>query len=223
MAQHALGREDDEWLAPRTARLPAQHMKILGSRRRLANLHVVFRGELHEALQARAGMLWSLALVAVRQKHHEPRRKVPLVLARADELVDDDLCAVGEIPALRFPHNERLGIAAAESVFEPQATRLGKRRVVNLAESLLLGKMRESEVVVLRLRVDQNRVALVERAALGVLSREAHGIPLEKHGAESQRFGKAVIDGTLAVAHFRALFEKFHNFWVDVKPFGQAT
>src|SRR6202165_4966135 len=204
MAQHALGREDDERLAPRTARLPAQHMKILRSRRRLANLHVVFRGELHEARQPRAGMLWSLALVAVRQKHHQPRRKVPLVLTRADELVDDDLCAVGEIPELRFPQNERLGIVTAKSIFESQAARLGKRRVVNLAESLLLGKMREGEVVVLRLRVDQNRVALVERAALGVLSREAHGIPLEKHGAERQRFGKAVIDGTLAVADLRA-------------------
>src|SRR6202158_3160780 len=177
MPQHALGREDDEWLAPRTARLPAQHMKILRRRRRLANLHVVFRGELHKALQARSGMLWSLALVAVRQKHHESRRKVPLVLARADELVDDDLCAVGEIPELRFPQNERLGIVAAESVLEPEATSLGKRRVVNLAESLLLGKLRESEVVVLRLRVDQNRVWLGECAALGGLSREAHGIP----------------------------------------------
>src|SRR3981189_1244755 len=124
MAQHALGCEDDEWLAPRTARLPAQHMKILRSRRRLANLHIVSGAAMHETLQPRAGMLWSLA--------------------RVGELVADDLCAVGEIPELRFPQNERLGIVAAKSVFEPQATRLGKRRVENLAESLLLGKVRES-------------------------------------------------------------------------------
>src|SRR5467141_5227779 len=198
MAQHALGCEDDEWLAPRTARLPAQHVEILGGGRRLANLHVVFRGELHEAFQTRAGMLWSLALVAVRQKHHQPRRQIPFILARADELVDDHLRAIDEIPELRFPQNERLGVVAAESVFETEATRLGKRRVVNLAESLLLGKMREREVVVLRLRVNEHGVALAEGAALRILSRKAHGIPLEKHGAECQRFGKAVIDGTLA-------------------------
>src|SRR6266550_2767396 len=133
-------------------------------------------------------MLRSLSLVSVRQKHHEPRRKV-----------------------------------AAETVFETEATCLGKRRVVNLAEGLLLGKMRESEVVVLGLCVDQNRVALVERAALGVLSREAHGMPLKKHGAKRQHFGEAVIDGTLAVAHFPPLFEKLRDFCVDMKSFGHAN
>src|SRR6266576_1406294 len=139
-------------------------------------------------------MLRSLSLVSVRQKHHEPRRKVPLVLTGADELVDDDLRAVGEISELRFPQDKRLRIVAAETVFETEATCLGKRRVVNLAEGLLFGKMRESEVVVFGLCVDQNRVALVERAALGVLSREAHGMPLKKHGAKRQHFGEAVID-----------------------------
>src|SRR2546430_4188614 len=83
--------------------------------------------------------------------------------------------------------------------------------------------MRESEVVVFRLCVDQNGVALVERAALGVLSGEAHGIPLKEHRAKSQCFGKAIIDGTLAVAHFCALFEKLRDFRVDVKPLGHAN
>ena len=66
-------------------------------------------------------------------------------------------------------------------------------------------------------------MALVERAALRVLSREAHGIPLEKHRAESQCFGKAVIDGTFAVAHFRSLFEKLRDFRMKVKSFGHAN
>src|ERR1700687_71933 len=120
MAQHALGREDYKRLAPWTPRLPAQHMKILRSRRRLADLHVVFGGELHEAFQTCAGMLWSLALVAVRQKHHEPRRQIPFILARADELVDDHLRAVGEIPELRFPQNERRRIVAANAISTSQ-------------------------------------------------------------------------------------------------------
>src|SRR6266849_2083709 len=168
-------------------------------------------------------MLRSLALVSVRQKHHEPRRKVPLVLTGADELVDDDLRAVGEIPELRFPQNERLRIVAAETVFETEATCLGKRRVVNLAEGLSLGKMREREVVVLLLRVNEHRVALAERAALGVLPREAHGIALEKYGAERQHFCKTIIDGTLPMPHFRALLEKLRDFRMEVKSLGHAN
>src|SRR5216683_5307298 len=83
--------------------------------------------------------------------------------------------------------------------------------------------MREREVVVLRLSVDQNRVALAERAALRILPRETHGIALEKYGAERQHFGEAVINSTLAMAHFRALFEKLRDFRVDVKPLGHAN
>src|SRR6266852_4023864 len=223
MAQHALGREDDKRLAPHAAHLAAQQVEILRGGRGLANLHVVFRGELHEALHACAGMLRPLAFVAVRQKHHETRRQVPFIFAGADELVDDDLRAVGKIAELRFPQNERFGIVAAETVFETEAAGLGKRRVVNLAESLLLGKMREREVVVLRLSVDQNRVALAERAALRILPRETHGIALEKYGAERQHFGEAVINSTLAMPHFRALLEKLRDFRMEVKSLRQAN
>jgi len=48
------------------------------------------------------------AFVAVRRDHN-PGRQVPFVLAPPDELVDDDLRAVGKIAELRFPQNERLG------------------------------------------------------------------------------------------------------------------
>src|SRR5258708_21173668 len=46
------------------------------------------------ALEARAGMLRPLAFEAMRQEHHNARGKIPLVLAGADELVDDYLRAV---------------------------------------------------------------------------------------------------------------------------------
>src|SRR5689334_25416631 len=71
MAQHALWSEDDQRLAPRAADLPAQEVKILRGGGRLANLHIFFAGELHKALDARAGMLGTLALVAVRKKHYQ--------------------------------------------------------------------------------------------------------------------------------------------------------
>src|SRR2546423_1361574 len=105
MPQHAFGREDHERLAPRSAYLPAQQMKILRGGGGLANLHVLLAGKLHEALNARAGMLGSLALETVRQKKDDAGRKIPLVFTGADELIDDDLRAVDEVAELRLPQN----------------------------------------------------------------------------------------------------------------------
>ena len=56
-------------------------------------------------------MLRPLALVAVRQQHHEAGHAQPFALARGDELVDHDLRAVGEIAELRFPERQRFGSA----------------------------------------------------------------------------------------------------------------
>ena len=67
MAQHALGREDDQRLAPVAQSLTAQEMEILRGVGRLRDLDVVLRGELDEALDAGAGMLRALAFVAVRE------------------------------------------------------------------------------------------------------------------------------------------------------------
>ena len=67
MAQHAFGSKNDQRLTPSAAHLAAEHVEILRGGRRLTDLHVVFGGELHESLHARAGMLRSLTLVAVGQ------------------------------------------------------------------------------------------------------------------------------------------------------------
>jgi len=45
-----------------------------------------FTGELHEPLNARAGVLRALALIAVGQQHHQAGREIPFVFAGADEL-----------------------------------------------------------------------------------------------------------------------------------------
>src|SRR5580700_741754 len=65
MAEHAFWREDYQRLAPRAKRLATQQVKILCRGRRLADLHVAFGSELHETLDARAGMLRPLTLIAM--------------------------------------------------------------------------------------------------------------------------------------------------------------
>src|SRR5579872_6826742 len=106
-------------------------MKILSSSRGIANLHVVARGQLQIAFDASARMFRTLSLIAVRQQHHEAREQIPFVFARGNELVDDDLRAVGEISELRFPQNQSLGVIAAESILESDYSRFRKRRIIN--------------------------------------------------------------------------------------------
>ena len=141
MAQHAFWRENDQRLAPRAARLPAQHVEVLRRGGRLADLHVVFGGELQEAFESRARMLRPLAFVAVGQQHHDSRREIPFVLASADELVDDHLGAVGKVAKLRFPEHQGFRVVAAETIFEAEAACFGERGIVNFAKGLIGRKM----------------------------------------------------------------------------------
>src|SRR5579862_942953 len=127
MAQHALGRENDERLAPRPPHLPPQHVEILRGARGLANLNVVFGGKLHVALKAGAGMLRPLPFIPMWQEHYHTGRQIPLVVASADELIDDDLRAVSEVTELRFPKHERFGVVAAESIFKTEASSFRQR------------------------------------------------------------------------------------------------
>ena len=101
-------------------------MEVLGRGRAVDDADVLLRTELQEALQPRARMLRAVALVAVREQKREPRGLAPLREAGDDELVDDDLSAVDEIPELRLPEHERLGGGDRVSVFEPQARVLGE-------------------------------------------------------------------------------------------------
>ncbi len=78
-------------------------MEILRGGGRLADLYVVFGRELQIAFQACAGVLRALAFISVRQQHDESGEQAPLVFSGGNELINDDLRAVGEISELGFP------------------------------------------------------------------------------------------------------------------------
>jgi len=207
MAQHAFWREDDERFAPRAASLAPQHVEILRGIRGLANLNVVFAGELQKAFDAGAGMFRPLAFKSVRKKKDDARRKIPFVFTCADELIDNHLRAVYEVAELRFPQNEGFGIVAAETVLKAKAAGFRKRRIINFAEGLSRREVRQRDVRVFGLRIHENRVTLVESATLRVLSGKAQRRSFAQQGTESQRFRESIINSAFAVAHFRALFE----------------
>src|SRR5690606_5570352 len=124
--------------------------------------------ELQETLEPRRRMLGALALVAVRKEQREPAEPAPLRLARADELIDNDLGAVREVAELRFPEHERVGRRRAVAILEAEHGLFREQRVGD-DECLLVGddvlERYEGTAVLL---VDQRGVTMEERAAAAV-------------------------------------------------------
>lgn len=63
---------------------------------------------LEESLQSGAGVLGTLAVIAVGEQKRETGLTEPLLFSRREELIDDDLCTVHEVSKLAFPANERV-------------------------------------------------------------------------------------------------------------------
>src|SRR5258708_34245695 len=162
MTQHALGSKDDQRLAPAAQRLTPQHMKILGGGGRLTDLDVLFGGGLEITLDASAGVFRTLAFVSVRQQQDETGEQAPLVFPGDEELVDDDLRAVGEVAELRLPQHQSVGIVAAESVFKTEHGSLGKKGVPGFEPRLAGLNDRQRNVFALLLDIDLDVVAMVE-------------------------------------------------------------
>ena len=172
VAQQRFRRHHDQRLAAGAQHLPAQHVEHLRRRGRHADLHVLDRAQLQIALEARRGMFGTLAFVAVRQQQHDAAEAAPLGFARGDELVDDDLGAVGEIAELRFPDHQRVRLGRGVAVFEGHHRFFAEQRVDDLdvgvgADGLQRHVVRAAFLVV------HDRMAMEERAATGVLADQA--------------------------------------------------
>ena len=159
------------------AHLAAQHVEHLRRRRGHAHLHVVLGAQLQKALQARRGMLRPRALVTVRQQQRQSAEALPLGFAGADELIDDDLGAVGEVAVLRFPDIQRSRVRGGVAVLETHDRFLGEHRVDHLYARLRLGNVLQRDPGGVGVLVVQHGVAVKEGAATAVLAGEAHAEP----------------------------------------------
>ena len=115
-------------------------------------------------------MLGALAFVAVREEQDDAGEQAPLGFAGGEELVDDDLGAVGEVAELGFPEDEGFGVVAGVAVLVAEAGGLGEQRVVDLEAALVGRDVRERRPADFGFGVDEDGVALVEGAALRVLT-----------------------------------------------------
>ncbi len=163
VAQQRLRRHQDQRLAERAVHLPAQHVEIIGRRGGHADLHIVLRAKLQIALQPRRGMFRPLALIAMRQKHHEARHAQPFHFAGGDELVDDHLRAIGEIAELRFPQHQRFGLGGGVAIFEAQHRFFRQKRVHHFEFALAFADMVERQIAFFGFLIDQGGMALARR------------------------------------------------------------
>ena len=155
----------------------------------------------------------------MRKEHYEATKQSPFVLCRSDELINDDLRAIGEVAELRLPQDQGLGIIATVSILKAEHTGLRQDRVVYLVLRLLRREMIQRNVFRLVLDVDQHAVALVERAALAILSAETDRHFLEQERAKGQSLSHTVIEGALAMSHFSTLLQQLLDLGMDVKLF----
>src|SRR5688572_30288053 len=132
-------------------------------------------------------MFRPLPFIAVRQQADEAGHAQPFALARRDELVEDDLRAIGEIAELRLPQSERVGLGKRIAVFEAEHGLFGKHRVDHFEFRLLSAEVVERLVASLRLLVEEHRMALREGAALHVLTAEPNLEAFLEERAESER------------------------------------
>ena len=93
-------------------------MEVLRGSGGLCDAHVPLGAEGQEALDARRGVLRTLALEPVGQQQDEPRRLAPLVLGSNQEIVDHDLSTVGEVAELGLPCDKRIRCLDRVTVLE---------------------------------------------------------------------------------------------------------
>ena len=162
-------------------------------------------------------MFRTLALVAVGQQHHQAAQAQPLRFARGDELVDDDLGAVGEIAELGFPQDQRVGLGERIAVFEAEHRHFGERRIDDLEQCLVRRQVLQRQVFGLGLLIDQHGMTVGEGTPAAVLARQAHRRALDQQRAESQRLGKRPVDAFAAVDHLLAGVQLPGNLAVQVE------
>ena len=221
-AQQRLRGHDDQRALLGDPGLAAQQVEVLRRRREVRDAEVALGGELQEALQARRAVLGARALVAVRQQQRQPRGLAPLGQPADDELVDDDLRAVGEVAELRLPEHERVRRLGRVAVLEADARDLAQRRVVQLERGGRAGQVLDRADRLAGLGVVQDEVALAERAALDVLAGQADRVALGQQRREGELLGVGPVDAAVVAERLAAALELLDELGVDGEAVGDG-
>ena len=149
-------------------------------------------------------VLGPLALVPVREQQDQTRVLSPLDLGGDQEVVDDDLGPVDEVAELRLPGDEGLGCLDRVAVLEADGGVLGEQRVAHGEVAHLPRRLErigpdalqavpdvgQGHVLLAVGVVHQDRMAVAEGAAAGVLAGETDVDALVHQRADGERFGR---------------------------------
>ena len=150
-------------------------------------------------------MLRSLPFVSVRQEQRKSAHASPLHFARTDELVDDDLRAVGEITELRFPDDQLIRLRCRVAVLEAEHGVFRQHAIDDLEVRLALFHVLQrypcSGIPLLAILIVQHGVTMRERSARHILARHAHAVTLVQHRRVRECLPHAPIERLLAFCH----------------------
>src|SRR5687768_7089273 len=108
-------------------------------------------------------MLRALPLVTMRQEQRQTAQTAPLRFAGTDELVDDDLSAVGEVAELAFPESQAIGLGRRKSVLETHDRFFRQQRIDHGEVGLTGCEMLERDVRLAAVLVVPDRMTVEER------------------------------------------------------------
>jgi len=116
------GWNDDQWFSEWQSHLGSEQMEIVCRIRAIDNLHVgVFQDilvvvintierndiilvtHLQKSLHSGWRVLGTVTIVAMGQKHDETISNIPFRLSRDNELINNNLCAIGKVSKLSLP------------------------------------------------------------------------------------------------------------------------
>ena len=217
MAQERFGRHHDERFAEIAFHLAAERMEEVRWGRDVGDLHVVFGAGLEEAFEASRRVFRALAFVAVGQKQDDAAGALPLGFTGADELVDHNLSAIGEVAELGFPDAEHLGVIKGVAVVEAENRDFGEQGIVNAEAGGRAGDIFERCVFLGRLGVVEDGVAVGEGAAFAILAAEADRRALGEEGAEGESFAEAPVDRAAFFVGGDAAIKEALDFGVNLK------
>ena len=224
MAQQRLRRHHDQRFALHAHRLTAQHVEDLSRRSRHTNFHIVFGTGLHEAFQTGRGVLRPLAFVTVRQQHDQTGSTTPLGFTGSNELVDNDLGAVGEIAELTFPDHQFVRVGRRVTIIESQHSLFRQHRIKALEAGLLflqiLQRMIGAGIPAGTVLVVEGGMAVEESAATDVLAGNTHAITGHQHRGVGQVFSHTPVNRQIALAHGGTILDNLLDPGMQGEAFG---
>src|SRR5918993_5813374 len=198
-------------------------MEVLRGCRAVDDPDVSLGGEVEEASHPCARMLRTLSLVAMREQQCQAGGQSPLCQTGGDELIDDDLSGIDEVPELRFPQNQCLRCRDAVPVLEAERRQLRQRAIVELHGGQGTGKISDWRQRLPGIHVVEDEMTLAEGAALGVLAGEADRHTLSQERAESKSFGVRPLDATIGTECRPAPLQLLSELRVHRKSLGPAV